>query len=200
MPDFLLEQEDESLERIRTLAEELHSKTYKIPFWIYKNVFREVLSEEEAKEMAMTAVFEAISESDRDVLGRAEKIYKSYFWGRGTAGYDACRRATVGGKARIRNYADHVKHTTWGEEIPGAHAEQPEVEYQSLGELFELLAKHVGPEAALIFVLNKGYDWSISKIIRSLLGMELRSTEYHRETARISRLLSNLEGYFKDKI
>lgn len=203
MTQSILEQEEE-IRRIEDLSEKVYADSYKIPFWVSKNIFGEVLPEQDAREMAKTAVFEALFEEDSDdddVIKRATRIYKSYFWGKGTACYDSYRRATTG-VLRTKNMADLVPTLPWGEELEVSNSVSQEhrFEIRSLGDLFELIADHAGPEVALVFVLRYSYDWSVSRIVRAMLGCEIGTKEYIRETQRLFRLLSNLEGYFKDKI
>lgn len=187
------------MDRIKNLAYIVANKSRRIPFWVYNNVYGERLSTEDAVDMAMTAVYEALyddpDQEDRDVVARATKIYKSYFWGRGTPAYDRRRRGTSG-KSRVQLSAELLSHLPWG--VPAAEQiDSSEPQEFFLEDLYSVIEDHYGPETALICVMHYGYKWSLNKIVTRAMGIAKDTKEHSRECVRLSRLLKSLRSHIE---
>lgn len=191
-------------EQIEGLVPAVARRVRSMMFWIYKNVYNEDLEDQDVTGAARTAIFEALYDnadaSEKEIIESSVKICKSYLWGKGTWFYDKYRRNSTG-KARIKAFADEVYVTPWGEEINLTSEEGvptslnvDDIENPAIEDIFEKLEKQLGPELAMVYVLHYGYDWSISKIIQSLMGFDKGSDEFNREGMRISRLLKNIKG------
>jgi len=174
---------------------------------VIRDNFKETVSTENIQDTVKRIVYEVEQEypdlTDRELYEKSLKACKRELWGRGSAAFDRLKRHRRS-RERQKLFTEQII-VYRGQElkpfsiVPVLPAELEETVPPKLEELYRMLYEVGGHEAAILFVLNKGYGVSLRQLVVDLLGVT-DTSEQQKLQIRIHRIINAVANTIRAKL
>ena len=188
------------------------NRMYKHFSYIYNNVLRESITKQEARELVQSVVFETQynnpKASNQELVGLAIKGCRKELWGKGSENFDNITRNKTS-TPRQRVFASNILVYNGQEVLPAEFwpvdvkvTNFPVFDFEAdvnLRDLYHIISSSCGHEAAILFILHKGYSVSLLNLVETLFNYESLA-EKHKIKQRIHRLMKTVATITKEGI